>query len=108
MKTDTPHDSPQRGDHRIADLWDARYTGGLYVGESPLPFTETIPEELGKNPEIRSRRGLCVGCGNGRNYIPPTKAGLDLGGLDMWEVGLKQMAAHEPSPEPELVRANLP
>ena len=104
---DTPYGSPQQGDHIIADLWDAKYTAGMYVGESPLPFTETILEELDKNPEIRSRRGLCVGCGNGRNYIPLSKAGLDLVGLDMSEVGLKQIATYEPSLEPKLVRANF-
>ena len=104
---DVPHDTQQQGDHRISDLWDAKYAAGMYVGESPLPFTETILEELDKNPEIRSRRGLCVGCGNGRNYIPLSKAGLDLVGLDMSEVGLKQIAAHDPSLEPKLVRANF-
>jgi hypothetical protein len=28
-------------------------------------------------------RGLYIGCGNGRNYIPLSEAGLDLTGLDI-------------------------
>ena len=107
VNMDTQHNSPRQGDHRIADLWDVKYAAGMYVGESPLPFTETILAELDKNPGIRSRRGMCVGCGNGRNYIPLARAGLDLVGLDVSEVGLKQIAAHEPSLEPKLVRANF-
>ena len=90
-----------------ASAWDAEYTAGRYVAEPPLPFVETILSELRKRPGIHDRRGLYVGCGNGRNYVPLAKAGLDIIGLDVSAVGLGQIAAREPSLAPKLVRGDF-
>ena len=90
-----------------ASAWDAEYAAGRYVAEPPLAFTETILSELRMRPSIRGQRGLYVGCGNGRNYVPLAKAGLDIMGLDVSGVGLKQIEAREPSLAPKLVRADF-
>jgi 2-polyprenyl-3-methyl-5-hydroxy-6-metoxy-1,4-benzoquinol methylase len=40
--------------------------------------------------------GLYIGCGNGRNYEPLVRGGLDLTGLDISEVALGQLSARMP------------
>jgi len=50
-----------------------------------------------------SGRGLYVGCGNGRNYLPLVDAGLDLVGLDVSPEALRRLAERRPSLSPQLI-----
>jgi len=72
----------------VAQSWDAEYRAGRYAGEPPVPFIEDILRAA------RSRRisgGLYVGCGNGRNYVPLSEAGLNLTGVDISAIAIQQL-----------------
>jgi SAM-dependent methyltransferase len=51
--------------------------------------------------------GLYIGCGNGRNYIPLTEAGLDLIGLDISATAISQLAGRLPERRDRLVTGDL-
>ena len=85
-----------------ADAWDAEYRSGRYDGEPPVAFANQIVEFLAERPAHRNGEGLYVGCGNGRNYIMLSKAGLNIIGLDASVVGLRQIAGKEPWLAPRL------
>ena len=87
----------------VADAWDAEYGNGRYDGESPVTFTNKIIDFLAERPEHRAGKGLYAGCGNGRNYIMLSRSGLDITGLDVSAVGLRQIAEKEPWLAPRLV-----
>jgi SAM-dependent methyltransferase len=57
--------------------------------------------------DLPSGRGLYVGCGNGRNYLPLVAGGLDLIGLDVSRVALDQLAERAPGVAPNLVHGEL-
>jgi SAM-dependent methyltransferase len=80
-------------DAEVAASWDAEYRAGRYEGEAPVPFVHDI---LGFAREGGIQRGLYVGCGNGRNYIPLSDAGLDLTGVDVSSVAIEQLARRAP------------
>jgi hypothetical protein len=61
-----------------AAAWDAEYAAGRYRREPPVGFTADIVVAATAR---RLHRGLYIGCGNGRNYVPLRDAGLDLVGL---------------------------
>ena len=63
-----------------AASWDAEYASGRYRHEPPVGFTRDI---IGAARAAKLRRGLYIGCGNGRNLVPLSEAGLDLIGLDI-------------------------
>lgn len=52
-------------------------------------------------------RGLYIGCGNGRNYLPLVADGLDLTGLDISPVAIAQLAARDPRRRDRLVCGDL-
>lgn len=52
-------------------------------------------------------RGLCVGCGNGRNYLPLVDGGLDLTGLDISAAAITQLTARAPDRRDRLVHGDL-
>jgi predicted TPR repeat methyltransferase len=52
-------------------------------------------------------RGLYLGCGNGRNYVPLTEAGLDLVGLDISATAIAQLAARAPARRGRLIAGDL-
>jgi SAM-dependent methyltransferase len=56
---------------------------------------------------VRVGRGLYVGCGNGRNYLPLVDAGLDLVGLDVSPEAIEQIAARRPALAARLVCADF-
>jgi len=62
-----------------AAAWDAEYRAGRYQDEPPVACTHDI---LGAARRAGVTRGLYVGCGNGRNYLPLVADGLDLTGLE--------------------------
>lgn len=80
-----------------AERWDAQYELGRYTGEPPVPFVSEIMSDLGQDG--KNLLGLYVGCGNGRNYIPLLKSGLNIRGIDISGVGIKQLLAHCPEAE---------
>jgi Methyltransferase domain len=52
-------------------------------------------------------RGLYIGCGNGRNYLPLVAGGLDLTGLDISSAAIAQLAARAPDRRDRLVVGDL-
>jgi SAM-dependent methyltransferase len=89
-------------DTLAADRWDAEYRRGRYVAEPPLPFVNEIVDCVRRHQRARDGRGLYVGCGNGRNYVPLVEAGLDLDGLDVSAEALSQLATRCPALRPRL------
>jgi SAM-dependent methyltransferase len=84
-------------DHaRAARRWDTEYRSGRYAGEPPLPFVGDILSTLRDHPAMESARGLYIGCGNGRNYLPLIDAGVRLIGLDLSLEALWQLRARRP------------
>jgi hypothetical protein len=81
-------------DPRVSESWDAEYRAGRYRGEPPLPFVGDILLATLKDGVTR---GLYVGCGNGRNFVPLSQAGLILTGLDVSTVAVEQLAQRWPS-----------
>jgi hypothetical protein len=79
---------------RAAASWDAEYASGRYRDEPPVRFAYDVVEAA------RSRnlsRGLYVGCGNGRNFVPMTEAGLELLGLDISATAIAQLRQRGPA-----------
>ena len=97
--------SGERG--TISRSWDDEYRRGRYRDEPPIPFAGRIVEVLRDRPDAALGKGLYVGCGNGRNYVPLVEAGLDLIGLDSSAEALRQLAAGHPRVAPKLVRADF-
>ncbi len=91
----------------ISRSWDDEYRRGRYRDEPPIPFAGRIVELLRDRPETARGKGLYVGCGNGRNYVPLVDAGLDLIGLDSSIEGLRQLAADHPHVASGLVRSDF-
>jgi hypothetical protein len=60
--------------------WDAEYASGRYLGEPPVAFVEDV---VRVSLAASRTRGLYIGCGNGRNFVPLLDAGMDLIGLDV-------------------------
>jgi SAM-dependent methyltransferase len=87
-----------------AAAWDAEYTAGRYSDDPPVPFTRDI---LAAARQAGLTRGLYIGCGNGRNYLPLVSGGLDLTGLDISAVAIAQLTAHAPDRADRLVHGDL-
>ncbi len=82
-------------DGLASERWDAEYRSGRYVGEGPVAFVREIAAAL-DGPRRRGR-GLYVGCGNGRNYVPLARSGLDLTAIDASAEAIARLSAREPS-----------
>ena len=67
----------------VGASWDAEYRRGRYAGEPPIAWVGTILSMLQAEPALWGGRGLYVGCGNGRNYLPLVDAGATLDGIDL-------------------------
>jgi SAM-dependent methyltransferase len=87
-----------------ARSWDAEYAAGRYFGEDPVDFVADI---VTASRDASVHRGLYIGCGNGRNYVPLTEAGLDLTGLDISATAISQLADRLPSRRDRLVTGDL-
>ena len=90
-------------DHQAAS-WDKEYAGGRYRDEPPVAFVTDI---LAAARRAGLTSGLYIGCGNGRNYEPLVRGGLDLTGLDISDVALRQLSARMPERRGSLVRGDL-
>jgi SAM-dependent methyltransferase len=84
--------------------WEAEYQRGRYQDEPPVPFTDDI---LRAARTHGCTRGLYVGCGNGRNFVPMSRAGLELTGLDISGTALAQLTARAPESAGRLVHGDL-
>ena len=58
-----------------AARWNDDYRAGRYQADPPVAFVADILAMLAAYPKLASGRGLYVGCGNGRNYLPLRDAG---------------------------------
>lgn len=87
-----------------AAAWDAEYAAGRYAREQPVAFTSDI---LAAAREADATRGLYIGCGNGRNYLPMVEGGLDLTGLDISAAAIAQLTARAPDRRDRLVHGGL-
>ncbi|WP_419162909.1 class I SAM-dependent methyltransferase [Candidatus Palauibacter sp.] len=90
----------------VSARWDAEYRNGRYAGEPPLPFVDKILATI-RASSLAERRGLYIGCGNGRNYLPLVRSGLHLYGLDLSAEALRQLAAREPALSTRLICADF-
>jgi len=88
----------------VAAAWDTEYRAGRYRRDPPVAFTGDI---LAAAQVSGLTRGLYIGCGNGRNYLPLVAGGLDLTGLDISATATAQLAARAPGRRPDLVRGDL-
>ncbi|MGC2290073.1 MAG: class I SAM-dependent methyltransferase [Thermoplasmata archaeon] len=79
---------------RIADVWDKEYSTGRYSDEEPVPF---IADVLSTARDRGICRGLYLGCGNGRNFVPLITAGLELTGVDLSSVAIRQLSERLPA-----------
>jgi hypothetical protein len=93
-------------DRRIARIWDVEYTRGHYEGEPPILFVQDILRAVA-DAGLKHSTGLYIGCGNGRNYLPLVASGLDLIGLDVSGVALRQLAERTPERADRLVHGDL-
>jgi len=84
--------------------WEAEYRRGRYQGEPPVPFTDDI---LRAARSYGLTQGLYVGCGNGRNFLPLSRNGLTLTGLDISGTALAQLAASAPEFAGRLVHGDF-
>jgi 2-polyprenyl-3-methyl-5-hydroxy-6-metoxy-1,4-benzoquinol methylase len=86
-----------------AARWDEEYRKGRYAAEPPLPFVARVLSTLERRPPRAGDRGLYVGCGNGRNFLPLVDAGLNLYGLDLSREALSILADRRPSVASRLI-----
>jgi hypothetical protein len=88
-------------DHGFAAVsWDAEYAAGRSAGGFH-------PRHLRRRAPAAVIRGLYIGCGNGRNYLPLVAGGLDLTGLDISSAAIAQLAARAPDRRDRLVVGDL-
>lgn len=79
----------------FSQRWNTEYENGRYANESSINFVSKIKAMLAKRQNI-SRVGLYIGCGNGRNYIPLVKCDLNILGIDISPVAIKQLSEKIP------------
>jgi 2-polyprenyl-3-methyl-5-hydroxy-6-metoxy-1,4-benzoquinol methylase len=91
-------------DRSAAAAWDAEYQAGRYAGEPPVRFTQEIAAAA---RAAGITEGLYIGCGNGRNYLPLTAAGLCLTGLDISAAAITQLTARAPQHRHQLMHGDL-
>ena len=87
-----------------AAAWDAEYRAGRYAGAAPDGFVTDI---IAAAAAHRLCQGLYIGCGNGRNLVPLTDAGLDLTGLDISQAAITQLRARRPDLTGRLIVGDL-
>jgi len=79
----------------IASAWDDEYATGRYVHEPPVAFADEILE-VASSHGLAGARGLYIGCGNGRNFLPLMSGGLDLQGIDISATAIAQLRKRLP------------
>ena len=84
-------------DALVQRRWDDEYRRGRYLKEPPVPFVKTILSMLREHDELLNGRGLYVGCGTGRNYLPLVEGGARLYGIDLSPEAVKHLAEQSPA-----------
>lgn len=90
----------------IRALWNRAYSRGRYVGAPPEGFARRVGELLQKTT-LGQKRGLYVGCGCGRNFSYLAERAPHLTGLDVSDVGLKQLTRRWPHLSGRVVEADF-
>jgi len=76
-----------------ATSWGAEYASGRYHNEPPVSFAYDVIDAA---RSANLSQGLYIGCGNGRNLVPMSDAGLDLIGLDVSFQAITQLHQRKP------------
>jgi SAM-dependent methyltransferase len=95
-----------REESSAASRWDEEYRDGRYDDEPPVAFVRDIIEAV-RTHRPTTDVGLYIGCGNGRNFVCLTEAGLDLVGLDISRTALDQLSARLPAGAARLIHGDL-
>ncbi|MFZ1022858.1 MAG: class I SAM-dependent methyltransferase [Thermoplasmata archaeon] len=90
----------------VVRSWESEYRHRRYLDEPPIDFVKEIQSALAARG-LSSAKGLYIGCGNGRNYVPLANGGLDLVGLDISFTALRQLTQRTPEQVRPLVRGDL-
>jgi hypothetical protein len=90
----------------VASAWDREYAAGRYAGDPPVPFVGDIIASATR-ADVLDRPGVYIGCGNGRNYVPLVDRGLDLVGLDVSAMAIRQLSARVPDRAPYLIHGDI-
>ena len=89
-------------------LWDEQYKKAKYDDENPVEFVEKIISTLRQQNDLCGLRGLYVGCGSGRNYVPLADAGMDgLRGIDISAVAIQKLSMKHPHLAHRIERAGF-
>jgi hypothetical protein len=90
----------------IEAAWDREYEHGRYRLSPPLAFVDDVITAAG-NAGVMGSPMLYIGCGNGRNFVPLIEAGLDLVGLDVSAVAIRELRARLPDRTDRLIHGDL-
>jgi SAM-dependent methyltransferase len=90
----------------VVAAWEAEFRNHRYLDDPPLAFVQEIITAA-RTHGLGTARGLYIGCGNGRNYLPLVAQGLDLLGLDVSPTALAQLSAKAPERASRLVCGDL-
>lgn len=86
--------------------WESEYARGRYRDEPPVGFVGDILAAA-STAGLGGARGLYIGCGNGRNFVPLVQGGLDLTGLDLSSTAIAQLRERLPDRGDRLVVGDL-
>lgn len=92
-------------DREPCAIWDEEYRRGRYLNEPPVEFVKDILDAVVCTDT--APRGLYIGCGNGRNYLPLIDAGVDLVGLDISHAAINQLHSRKPEIASRLICGDL-
>ena len=90
----------------VGAAWDREYEHGRYRLSPPLAFVDDIIA-VARNAGSMGSPMLYIGCGNGRNFVPLIEAGLDLVGLDVSAVAIRELRARLPDRADRLIHSDL-
>jgi hypothetical protein len=90
----------------VSGAWDREYAQRRYTDEPPVGFVADILAAA-RDAGIIGKIGLYIGCGNGRNYLPLVRGGLDLIGLDISRTALDQLSQRAPDRRDRLVAGDV-
>jgi cyclopropane fatty-acyl-phospholipid synthase-like methyltransferase len=90
----------------VEAAWNREYEHGRYRLEPPLAFVDDIIAAA-DNAGVTGSSALYIGCGNGRNFVPLIDAGLDLVGLDVSAVAIRELQARLPDRAARLIHGDL-
>jgi SAM-dependent methyltransferase len=90
----------------VEAAWDREYQHGRYRLSPPLAFVDDVIAGA-QNAGMMQAPALYIGCGNGRNFVPFIEAGMDLVGLDVSAVAIRELVARLPDRADGLIHGDL-